>query len=94
MPHDLMTKCEQKKPFMVNDERVWKWVAMEVSKIIGTPHEIRCLHCYGAVRVHKQRVDHGPKDHVEHLSRQDSTYCIGGMHYKGGETRMSSLPVE
>jgi len=37
--------------------------------------------------------DHGPKDHVERLSRQGSTCCIGGMHYKGGETRMSSQPV-
>jgi hypothetical protein len=78
-----MTKYEQKNPFMLNDKKAWKSVAVEVSKIIGTPHEA-VYHCHGAVRVHKQRVTPGPKDHVEHLSRLDSTYCIGGMHYKGG----------
>lgn len=94
MPHDLMTKCAQKKPFMVNGKRVWKWVAVEVTKVVGSPLAVRCVDSHGAVRLHKQRVKHGPKDHVEHLSRQDSTYCIGDMHYKGGEIRISTQPVE
>ncbi len=93
MPHDLMTRCEQKKQFMVDEKRVWKWVDVEVSKIIGTPHEIRCLHCHGAVRLHKQRVNHGPQDHVEHRSKQDSEHCPGGHYFKGGKPRLSTQPV-
>ena len=93
MPHDLMTKCEQKKQLMADEKRVWKWVEVKVSKIIGTPHEIRCLHCHGVVRLHKQRVNHGPQDHVEHRSKQDSEHCPGGHYYNGGAPRLSTLPV-
>ncbi len=73
MPHDLMTQCEQKKQFLVKDKREWRWTEVPVSRVIGLAYEaIRCLHCHGAVRLHKQRSANGPKDHVEHRSRQDS----------------------
>jgi len=93
MPHDLMTQCEQKKQFMVNDKREWRWVKVPVSKVIGPYEAIRCVHCHGAVRLHKQKVDHGPKDHVEHRSRQDSEHCQGGIYFQGKQ-RLSSQSVE
>lgn len=93
MSHDLMTKCEQKRLFKINDEKVWKWVEVDVSTLTsGEQKSIRCMHCQGAVRVHKQNVDHGPKDHVEHRSKQDSENCRGG-HYFKGEHKPSQNPV-
>lgn len=95
MPHDEMTKCEQKKQYMVDDKREWRWVPVEVSRVVGTAYEaIRCIHCHGAIRIHKQRVDHGPKDHAEHRSRQDSEHCPGGHYYNGEGRRLSTQPVE
>lgn len=94
MPHDLSTKCEQKKQFAVGEGREWRWVEVDVSKAIGAPrHAIRCLHCHGAVRIHKQQVANGPQDHVEHLSRQDSEHCRAGSYFQGTH-KLSSQPVE
>jgi len=95
MPHDLMTQCEQKKPFRLTiSKKEWLWVKTPVS-LVGTSYEaIRCMHCHGAVRIHWQSVDHGPEDHVEHLSRQDSKYCQGGSIYVQGKHRFSLQPVQ
>jgi len=94
MPDDLMTYCEQKKRFMLTSKMEWLWVKVPVS-LVGTSYEaIRCMHCHGAVRIHQQRIDHGPEDHVEHASRQDSDNCQGGNIYVRGEHRLSLQPVE
>jgi hypothetical protein len=93
MPHDLMAECEQKKQFMLTSKREWKWIKVPVS-LVGTSYEaIRCMHCHGAVRVHLQKADHGPQDHVEHRSRQDSEHCRSGIHFQG-EHRLSLQPVQ
>lgn len=93
MPHDMMLRCERKALFKVDSEKVWKWVEVEVSALpSGEQPNIRCIHCHGRVRVHKQNVENGPQDHVEHLSRQDSENCRGG-HYFRGVHRMSLQPV-
>lgn len=93
MPHDLMTKCEQKRLFKLDGEKFWRWVEVDVSALqSGEQISIRCTHCHGRVRVHKQNVEHGPKDHVEHRSKQDSESCRGG-HYFKGEHKMSLAPV-
>lgn len=95
MAHDLMTQCEQKKQFVSGGKRVWKWVQVPVAKLYDAPRShIRCMHCHGAVRVHKQQVAHGPQDHVEHLSRADSKNCKGGHYFDGSEHRMSLQPIE
>jgi hypothetical protein len=70
MPHHLMTKWEQNKPYRVDGQKVWKWVEVEVSKVIRTPYDIRCLHCHGAVRLHKQRVEHCYEGGKTRLSTQ------------------------
>jgi hypothetical protein len=93
MPHDLMIVCEQRKQYKVANSYEWRWTKVAVSEIVGLPAaRIRCLHCHGAVRLHKQQVPHGPQDHVEHRSRADSEGCPGG-HYFMGIPRMSSRPV-
>jgi hypothetical protein len=92
MPHNMMTNCEQKKQFMLTSKREWLWVEVPVA-LVGTSYAaIRCMYCHGAVRVHQQKVGHGPKDHVEHRSRQDSQHCKGGIHFQG-EHRLSLQPV-
>lgn len=58
----------------------------------GVSHDIRCMHCHGSVRVHKRQVEHGPADHVEHRSRQDSERCRAGVHFQGAH-QMSLNPV-
>ncbi len=94
MSHDLMTKCEQKKLYVIDGNRVWTWIAVSVSDLpSGGNIDIRCMHCHGEVRVHKQQVEHGPTDHVEHRSRQDSENCKGGSYFKGNH-KISSEPIQ
>ena len=93
MSDDLMTRCERRTQYKLNEEYEWRWKEVPVSEAIGVASKnLRCLHCHGAVRIHQQQVAHGPQDHVEHLSRQDSENCKGG-HYFKGEHRLSSQPV-
>jgi hypothetical protein len=91
MAHDLMYECDVQRQFQTAAGLEWRW-KKEPVEFIADGNRIRCTHCHGAVRVHRQRVAHGPADHVEHLSRADSTSCRGG-HYFDGTHRMSSQPV-
>ena len=94
MPDDLMTRCERRTQYRLNGIEEWLWKDIPVAEAIGSSGKnIRCKHCHGLVRIHQQQVGHGPQDHVEHLSRQDSENCRGG-HYFKGEHRRSSQPVE
>ena len=80
----LMIKCERKALFKKEGNKVTGWTEATVSTIPDEdPPEVRCAYCHGAVRIHRQHVDHGPADHVEHLSRQDSEGCRAGFHFKG-----------
>ena len=89
-----MYSCEVKALFKNSDgSKYWKWVEKPVSMIPGKADGVRCMHCHGAVRVHKQQVEHGPGDHVEHKMKQDSENCRGGMYFKGTH-KMSFDPVE
>jgi hypothetical protein len=93
MPNDLMLRCEQRRQFMVSGEAQWRWTEVAVPDAVGAaPGSIRCMHCHGAVRIHKQQVEHGPQDHVEHRTRQDSEFCKGGTDF-GGEHRLSARPI-
>ncbi len=95
MPNDLMICCEQKKDFRGPQGDYTKWVEVSASQVAAVSRDrIRCKHCHGAVRLHRQQVSHDPQDHVEHLSRQDSEHCIGGHYYKGPPPRLSAQPVE
>lgn len=91
---NLMTRCERKKLFLRDGVKVREWAEVAVSSLpSGEQPDIRCLHCHGRVRVHRQKVEHGPADHVEHLAHQDSENCKGG-HYFNGVHKMSLNPVE
>ena len=84
MPHDEMTQCEQKKKFKHGSEYSERWVVVPAATLDGVASDrIRCMHCQGAVRLHKQRVPDGPQDHVEHRSRNDSEHCKGGSYFLG-----------
>lgn len=91
-----MTQCQQKRQFMLDEKtnkREWRWVVVDVSKALLMPQNaVRCTHCHGQVRLHKQKVEHGPQDHAEHRSREDSENCRGG-HYFKGVHRMSTQRV-
>ena len=87
MANNLMNRCESRG----GNNGDWT-IAMASDLESGTTPNIRCLHCHGAVRVHRRHGPHGPTDHVEHLSRQDSNGCLGGHHFDG-EHRMSLVPV-
>ena len=94
MAESQMLECEQKKLFLVNGQRELRWMVVPVAQLTGvSSKQIRCKHCHGAVRVHKQQVPNGPQDHVEHLSRQDSEHCRGGAYFQGTH-RMSLQPVD
>lgn len=85
-------ECEVKRPFMENGQRVRRWIRREVS-LIEKQDQIRCYECKGKVRLHRQRIPNGPKDHVEHRERSDSEGCSLG-HYYLGKPQASSDPVE
>jgi hypothetical protein len=90
----IMERCEIRKLFMRNGSKVAEWVEVPVRGLpSGSDGLVRCAHCHGAVRVHVQKVLHGPTDHVEHLNREDSEGCKGGHHFKGTH-RMSTRPIE
>jgi len=94
MSQSLMLKCEQKKGPIIAGEMSQRWVEVFASELpSGMQPNIRCIHCHGMVRVHRKHVEHGPIDHVEHVSRQDSENCRGGHHFKG-EHKMSLQPVQ
>lgn len=93
MPNDLMNRCEQRRRYKINDQIEWRWKEVAVAEAIGgSSSDIRCMHCHGAVRIHRQQVEHGPQDHVEHRLRQDSEHCRGGIYFQG-EHRLSTQPV-
>lgn len=94
MSHSLMLKCEQKRVQIIAGKTSQRWVEVSASELpSGMQPDIRCIHCHGKVRVHRKHVEHGPRDHVEHVSRQDSENCRGGHHFKG-KHRMSSQQVQ
>jgi hypothetical protein len=88
---DAMYDCEARLLFVENGAKVWRWETRAV-KAIGDDRDVRCMHCHGVVRLHRQKVPHGPADHVVHVRRRDSEYCRGG-HYFKGEHRLSDEPV-
>lgn len=93
MPKDLMLRCEQRSQYKVESGYEWRWKEVPVSEVVGTqPSDIRCMHCHGAVRLHRKKVEHGPQDHVEHRLKQDSESCRGGVYFSG-EHLMSTQPV-
>ena len=91
---DLMLDCARRTLYVRGGEKVWDWKPMKVSDLDAavSPHDIRCAHCYGKVRLPKQQVGQGPQDHVEHYSRADSEGCRAG-HYFAGTHRLSANPV-
>ena len=92
-PAVLMSRCQRKALFVRDGQRVKDWTEALVAEIPReNPPEVRCAYCHGAVRLHRQQVEHGPADHAEHLSRQDSERCQAGFHFQG-EHKMSLNPV-
>lgn len=90
---DTMYECEVELPFSVEGEKVYRWVVRPCDTLAsGKQRGVRCMHCHGEVRVHKQHVAHGPADHVEHVSHQDSEHCRGGVYFKEPH-KMSDNPV-
>jgi hypothetical protein len=93
-PSSLMYECEVKLLHKIEGQKLWLWKVRRVSSLpSGSSREIRCMHCHGAVRVHKQRVEHGPADHVEHLHRSDAVNCRGGYEFCGTHS-MSDDPID
>lgn len=93
MPHDLMLRCEARREYLVNGKHEWRWKEVAVAETAdAAASDVRCMHCHGAVRIHRQKVPDGPQDHVEHRSRQDSQGCKGGIYFDGTH-RTSGAPV-
>ncbi|MBA3652206.1 MAG: hypothetical protein H0W66_12185 [Chthoniobacterales bacterium] len=94
MPQDLMMRCEQKRLYKVDGQKVWRWVDMAVVELSPEDtKEVRCMHCHGQIKMPKQKAPSGPQDHVEHKLKKDSETCRGGNHFLG-DHRLSSRPVE
>lgn len=98
MGKDLMYDCERKARFLDRScptdrsKRTFAWLPV---KVVDVPDngDIRCRHCQGSVKIHRQQTPNGPADHVEHKTRTDSENCKGGFYFKGVH-RISLRPVE
>jgi hypothetical protein len=89
MTDDLMTRCETKRLFKVNDKKEWRWVEVAVADIPADGEaDIRCAHCHGAIKIHKASGERGPHEHAKHRARVDADNCTG---VRGGS--LSSRPV-
>lgn len=90
-----MYDCDVKVLFKVDGKKEHRWMKRSVSDVAKASSKdgIRCTHCHGRVRIHKQKVAHGPADHVEHIEHDDSVNCLGGMHFCG-EHKASTTPVK
>jgi len=99
MSKDLMYDCEYRTLFVDTSDptnrnkRRLGWVGSQVINVSKTvlPRDARCIYCHGAVKIHRQRQLDGIQDHVEHVSREDSENCKGGIYFKG--THRISLNV-
>lgn len=92
MKKEKIYECEVRRLFIVDGKRVSKWVRRNASDV-NREDQIRCHSCRGKVRLHVKQELNGPRDHVEHTSRQDSEGCPLGYHYRG-LSRPSHSPVE
>lgn len=63
---DKVYECEVLIWFLREGLREQRWILREVSKITDGS-KVRCKCCYQQVRIHRQRLSNGPRDHVEHL---------------------------
>ena len=58
--------CEVLLWFMVDGKREQRWVLRAVEDV-ADGSVVRCYICHAPVRIHRKRVDGGPRDHVEHF---------------------------
>lgn len=63
---DKVYDCEVLIWFMVNGKREQRWIIRAV-KNIADGSTVRCKCCHQPVRIHRQRLSKGPRDHVEHF---------------------------
>jgi hypothetical protein len=95
MATGLMYECETNILIQSDGgKRERRWVSRKV-RLVDDGAEIRCMHCHGEVRIHRQRQKDGPQDHVEHRSGDDARHCRGGAAFRGTDQdhRMSPNPV-
>lgn len=77
-PNLNSTYVAVKTKFIIDGQASYRWLTKPVVDLIGGKNEIRCAICEGPVRIHTQRVAHGPQPHVEHLRSEDSELCPNG----------------
>ena len=65
---DYQYDCEVLLWFMVGGNREQRWIEREV-KLVLDGASVRCKRCKATVRIHRQRIADGPRDHVEHMYR-------------------------
>jgi hypothetical protein len=96
--NETIYHCEVKKLFLREGAKKWEWVtAAVVDALRDGATQFRCKDCHGHVRLHGKHVSHGPAPHVEHMSRQDSEYCLSGFYFRqhqGRVPRLSENPVD
>jgi hypothetical protein len=89
-----MFECATRRRFRKPDGSTeFEWVSRSV-KAIDKGSDIRCAHCEGEVRIHRQRLPDGAPDHVKHTSADDARHCKGSGNFGPDDVhRMSTKPV-
>ena len=90
-----MDRCEVVTLYKVDGKREYRWTIKPVASVppkSANQPAIRCMHCHGRVKVHKQKSETGLPDHVDHMARRDSEGCRAGTHFVGVH-KISEEPV-
>jgi cytochrome c2 len=89
MPDESMTRCETKRLYKTDAGKEWRWIEIAVADIpSGAENLIRCTHCHGAIKLHKEKGETGPPHLAKHKARADADNCKNG---RGGSR--SSKPI-
>jgi len=93
-------ECEAKRRRRTDTgalQSFWKLKSVQES-VEDEDKEHRCKDCHGRVKLFRRRLPNGPPSHVEHLTKEDSEYCVAGLHFRratdGRTPRMSEHPVK
>ena len=103
MEEEKIYECELRilKRDSATNRNYYDWKIVPVRQAIESkpgPEEVRCKACHGRVKLLNQYGNIGNAPHAVHYSKQDSSYCELGFHFRlskdGREPKLSSMPVE
>ena len=92
---NLSAVCQRLKKRVVEGQKIPSWyltASSEAREQELKGEEIRCAFCTGRIHLQKESED-GRAVMMIHEDREDSTHCVVGIYYDGGQHKTSLHPV-